>query len=121
MECALFLVFQSFLEQLKAGDAVPIQHDRLAVEHGGADAEARDGLGQTGEAVGPVLAVAGEQPHILAVLAGEQAVAVELDLVNPGLAGRRVRREGAELRRVEVGELCTLRAVEVGKVRRCLI
>ena len=47
---------------------------------------AADRLGDGGQPVGPVVAVAGDQPHLAVVDPGEQAIAVELDLADPVVA-----------------------------------
>ena len=44
--------------------------------------------------IDPVVAVAGEQPHALAVALDDQAVAVVLDLVDPFRAVRNLGRAG---------------------------
>ena len=47
------------------------------------DGEIGDGLGDVGHAVSPVDALAGEELDLIAGLAGLDAVAVELELVDP--------------------------------------
>ena len=75
-----------------------------------------DGVGDRGEAVRPVLAVAGDESDATVFDERENAVAVEFELVEPVLArGARVGERG-ELRR----ERCRLRGIastgEVGEV-----
>ena len=54
------------------------------------------GLGDQRKAVAPVVAVAGEQPHALALALDDQAVAVVLDLVKPIRAGRDLSAAGRD-------------------------
>ena len=51
----------------------------------------------------PIEAGAGQQPDLAALDPGAGAIAVELDLVEPGIAFGRVAHEGGELGRNEVG------------------
>ena len=60
---------------------------------------------------GPVVAVAREQPHVVAVDARQHAVAVELDLVDPVVARRRAVDQRRELRRQRERQVGRLGAV----------
>jgi hypothetical protein len=75
-------------EQCKA---VLIAGDRLPVDDAGARAKASECLDDEREAVSQVVARPALQPDSLAVLAGNHAKAVVLDLVQPDGARRRLR------------------------------
>jgi hypothetical protein len=61
-------------------------HHHLAVEKGRYYGQSLERPLHRGEFAGPIEAAAGLQPHAATIDAGEQAIAVELDLVHPGLA-----------------------------------
>ena len=88
-------------------DAVEVRHAVLVAAHGlavddaGARAQAGERLDDQREAVGQVVAGAAVQPHALAILARDDAEAVVLDLVHPGIAARRLRRFGGQAGRDE--------------------
>ena len=71
------------VQAVEIGPAVDAEQHGLAVDHERAVAVAQRGLDDQRKAIGPVVAVAGEQPHALAVALDDQAVAVVLDLVDP--------------------------------------
>jgi hypothetical protein len=87
---------------------IDAEQHRLAIDHERARAALQCGLGEKRIAFGPVVAVAGEQPHALALALDDQAIAVMLDFVNPvrargnlGSAGRNAglnRRWGMSFR-----------------------
>jgi hypothetical protein len=63
-------------------EAVAVAPHRLAVDRGRCRPQPRHSLADAGIAIGPVDAIAGEQAHPPLPLAGDQAVAIMLDLVN---------------------------------------
>ena len=67
------------------------------------DAQPGQRLHDQREPVGQVVAGAAVEPDAVAVLAGDDAEAVVLDLVQPRVAGRRLRRLGGQARRDEAG------------------
>ena len=71
------------VQAVEVGDAVDAEQHRFAVDHERAVAVAQRGLDDAADSVAPVVAVAGEQPHALAVALDDQAVAVVLDFVKP--------------------------------------
>jgi hypothetical protein len=54
------------------------------------DAQALDRLDDLREAVGEVIAIAGEEPDTALIPAGDDSESVVLDLVNPAGTGRRL-------------------------------
>ena len=86
------------LDHAERGDAVGAHAAEFAVEIG----LARRERGYRGRDlrifVGPVKAVAGEEPHLAAVEPGMHAVAVEFDFVQPLVAVRRGVNELRQLR-----------------------
>ena len=70
-------------DAIEHGQAIGVDRDRLAVENARSHWQGGDRLDNEREAIGEVVAVAGDQPHTLAVAVGEDAKAVVLDLVNP--------------------------------------
>jgi hypothetical protein len=75
------------------GDGVDAEHRDLAVEHNGVDPQREHGTHDKRIAPRPIEAAPRKQRHALTYTADEQAVAVELDLMDPAFAGR--RREGS--------------------------
>src|SRR5262249_59403791 len=86
---------ERLLERLEAALAAVVEDDRLAVEDRGLAWQRRDGLGDRGKPGVPVQPLTSEQADLAAVDARQEPVAVELDLVEPGVAfGRRVDERG---------------------------
>lgn len=81
------------VQTVEVGDAIDAQQHRLAVEDEGAGAVPQRGLDDQRVAVGPVVAVAGDQPDALAVMLNYQAVAIVLDFVKPFRADRNLGSE----------------------------
>ena len=81
-----------------------VGHDDFTVEPAGAELKRLQSLRQSRESRGPVVAVAADQPHLVALETRAHAVTVELDLVQPLLAAGRLRSKRRELRRNEVGQ-----------------
>jgi hypothetical protein len=71
------------VQAAEVGDTVSIEQHGLAIEHERRVAVAQCGLDDAGIAIGPVMAVAGEQPHALVLALDDQAIAVMLDFVDP--------------------------------------
>ena len=87
------------LQRLEIGPPLRVEHGDLAVDPRGIDAQQAHFVLEPLEARGPVVAVAREEPHVVAIDAGEQPIAVELDLVGPAAARGRLVDEHRELRR----------------------
>ena len=66
--------------------------DRLAID-GGVPRQGGHGLANQRVTLGSVVSTPGEQAHAIAVTAGDQPVAIVLDLVNPLRADRRLGRK----------------------------
>jgi hypothetical protein len=81
-------------------------------------AQAGERLHDQRETVGQVVAGAAVEPHSLAVLAGDDAEAVVLDLVQPRVAGRRLLRRGGQARRDEAGREGHAPPIERGRGAR---
>ena len=79
-------------EQIKGREAVGIDDNRLAVDKAGLHRQAFDGFDDAGKTISEVVAVAGIEPHVVAVTARQDAEAVVLDLVDPIGTGRRLFR-----------------------------
>ena len=71
------------MQPVEVGDAVDAEQHRLAIDHERAVPVSQRGLGDQRIAIAPVVTVAGEQPHALAVALNDQAIAVVLDFVDP--------------------------------------
>jgi hypothetical protein len=71
------------MQRVEVGDTVGIEQHGLAIEHEERIAVAQCGLNDARIAIGPVVAVAGEQPHALVLALNDQAIAVMLDFVDP--------------------------------------
>ena len=76
--------------------AVVAQAHGLAIDHQSLHGKGKDGLHNPRKAHGPVQAVAGPEAHSLAILAGDDAVAVILEFVNPLGAGRHLDGQGRQ-------------------------
>src|SRR5262249_12844780 len=86
-------------DEIERGHAVVIAGDSFAVDDAGARAQACQRLDQR-EAASEVVAWTAIEPHPLAVLAGNDAKAIVLDLVQPLAAGRQLIGAGI-VRRVQ--------------------
>ena len=78
-------------DEIERGNAVVIAGDSFAVDNAGARAQASQRLDDQREAVGEVIAGPAVKPHLGALLAGNDAEAVMLDLVQPGGMAPRIR------------------------------
>src|SRR5262249_30734700 len=70
-------------DEIERGHAVVIAGDSFAVDNAGARAQACQRLNYQREAMGEVIAGTAVEPHLRASLAGNDAEAVVLDLVQP--------------------------------------
>src|SRR5690606_19966784 len=115
----------------EAGRAVVGQHHDLAIDPGRRHIQLANGPGQVRQARGPVVAIAGIQPRLAIFQAGQDAIAVVLDLVQPVAAARRTVDQGGELRLEFLGQVGGLAGYAVPRVvgrfflrvvagRRCL-
>jgi hypothetical protein len=86
-------------DAVEARHAVVVAGDSFVVDDAGARAQPR--LDDQREAVGQVVARSAVEPHAVAVLAGDDAETVVLDLVQPRSACWRLRRFGGEAGRDE--------------------
>ena len=93
-------------DEIERGNAVLIAGDSFAVDDAGARAQACQSLHDQREATGEVVARTAIEPHPLAVLAGNDAEAIVLDLVQPLAAGRQFISFGRKARRDEPGQEC---------------
>src|SRR5262245_18383202 len=97
------LVSALVTDEIERGNAVVIAGDSFAVDDAGARAQACQRLDDQREAAGEVVAGPAVEPHPLTILAGNDAEAVVLDLVEPLAAGRQLFGFGWEARRDEPG------------------
>src|SRR6185437_7894132 len=102
-ELVLGAFLKACLEIGEASGAIGTEDDDLAVEGAGCCGEAGDLIGDGLHAVGPVEALARKELDLAAGFAGLDAVAVELELMQPTGGGRRVFGLLGELRRKEGG------------------
>ena len=87
----------SGMQAVEIRAAVDVKPHRLAVDHEGRTVVAQRGLGDQRKPAAPVVAVAGEQAHALAVTLDDQAVTIVLDLVcQSGPAGTLASRVGMQ-------------------------
>jgi hypothetical protein len=75
-------------DEIERGNAIVIAGDSFAIDNARAGAKAGQCLNDQREAMGEVIARTAIEPHLWAFLAGNDAEAVMLDLVQP-LAARR--------------------------------
>ncbi len=95
---------EHLLQGGEIGIALAVVSDDFAVDQAGGQVERGNRLDQRAELVGPVLAVAGEHADGIALDRHQRAIAVELDLVHPAIAGRHVVDQRRELRLAVIGE-----------------
>ncbi len=90
---------------LKRAEVAPplvVEHHRLAVDQRRAARQVGERLDEAGKAIAPVEAGAGVDRGLAGADRGDDAVAVELDLVQPPVTGRRRLGEGGQFRRHEL-------------------
>jgi hypothetical protein len=98
------------LQRAEVGQPVGAGHHDFAVEPGVLHRQGGQRADEGGHARRPVEAIAGEQLGAAGVDAGQQAVAVELQLPQPvGGVGWRIAGQGGELGGDEVGQWRRLR------------
>jgi hypothetical protein len=90
-------------DQIERGNAVVIAGDSFAVDNAGARPQPGERINDQREAAGEVIAGPAVEPHSLTILAGDEAEAVVLDLMQPLAAGRQLVGFGREARRDEPG------------------
>ncbi len=82
--------FEGVLQRLEIRRALLVGHHHLAVEPGGFQPQRRQRLCLLRHLRRPVMAVAGEQPHLARLDSRQDAVTVEFDLVAPVAIGHRL-------------------------------
>ena len=95
-------------DEIERGNTVVIAGDGFTVDDAGARAQACQRLDDQRETTGEIVARTAVEPHPLAVLAGNDAEAIVLDLVQPLAARRQFVGFGRETRRDEPGREDTL-------------
>jgi len=70
-------------DEIERGNAVVVASNRLPIDDAGARAQASQRLDDQREAAREVIAGTAVEPHLRAVLAGNDAEAIVLDLVQP--------------------------------------
>src|SRR6516164_5627665 len=102
--------------EIERGNAVVIAGDSFAVDDAGARPQPGERINDQREAVGEVIARTAVEPHLRASLAGNDAEAVMLNLVQPMAAERQLIGPGWEARRDEPGRQGTLQHGEPNTV-----
>src|SRR6516165_2321511 len=102
--------------EIERGNAVVIAGNSLAIDDAGARAQACQRLDDQWEAASEVVARTAVEPHLRASLAGNDAEAVVLDLMQPLAAGGQLIGFGWEARRDEPGREGTLQHEESNTV-----
>ena len=83
IELHFVIVLAAECSPLKSETAIDAEQHRLAIDHERSSCDCAARLRDQRKPIGPVMAVAGEQPHALAVALDDQAIAVVLDFVDP--------------------------------------
>ena len=83
-------------EPVEVRSAIRVWQDELAVKQSGAAPERQEDRCQAGEPIGPLDATAAVEAHLAAVLDDLEAVAVKLELVQPGFSDRRLLGRGRD-------------------------
>jgi hypothetical protein len=111
------------VQAVEVRDAVDAEQDRLAIDDEGPAAVAQRGLYDQRITVGLVVAVAREQPHVVAFALNNQAIAVVLDFVNPVWTagnlfgcGRKAGLEHSFSHAEKIGEKLRARSHRDGKI-----
>src|SRR5215218_4213921 len=112
------LRFELLLQAGEARDAARALDDDLAVDERGPELQRLEGLGEAPELDRPVEPFAGQELDLAAIDPRLQAITVELDLVHPFAADRRMRGERREARLVEGRQDALSGAGHAGEVRR---
>ena len=98
--CAVGGSRHGLLHRLEAAAAVRKHHDQFAIDQRVLHAECADGFGDLGKLRRPVESISADQPDAAVRDQAADAIAIELDLVDPLVARWRVLRERRELRDV---------------------
>src|SRR5262245_47129225 len=77
------VIMAAVANEIERGNAVVIAGDSFAVDDAGAGAQACHRLNDQREAMGEIVARTAIEPHLCAILAGNDAEAVVLDLMQP--------------------------------------
>jgi hypothetical protein len=99
-------------DEIERGNAVVIASHSFAIDNAGARAQPGERINDQREAMGEIVAGTAIEPHLRAILAGNDAEAVMFDLMQPLAAGRQLVGFGWEARRDEPGREGTLQHVE---------
>src|SRR5262245_30126378 len=99
-------------DEIERGNAVVIAGDSFAIDDAGARAQACQRLDDQREATGEIVARTAIEPHPPASLAGNDAEAVMLDLMQPLAARGQLIGFGWETRRNEAGRQGSLQHVK---------
>ncbi|WFU14382.1 hypothetical protein [Bradyrhizobium sp. CB3481] len=75
------------MEAVEIGSPINTDQHSFAIDNEGADPVAQRGLNDQQKSITPIVAVAREQPHSLALALDDQAIAIMLDFVDPLGAG----------------------------------
>src|SRR5690348_14120911 len=94
--------------EFERGNDVSVEGDSFAVDYAGAGAQAGERLDDQRKAAREVIAGTAIEPYPPVALAGDDAEAIVLDLVQPLAARRQLRGFGWEARRDEPGRQGTL-------------
>ncbi|HYP58055.1 MAG TPA: hypothetical protein VEQ35_07190 [Beijerinckia sp.] len=97
------LVSALVTDEIERSHAVVIAGDSLFIDDAGARAQPGERINDQRETAGEVIARTTIEPHPLTVLAGNDAEAVMLDLVQPSVARRQLIGFGWEAGRDEAG------------------
>ena len=106
------VIMAAVANEIERGDAVVIAGDSFAVDNAGARAQPGERINDQREAMGEIVAGTAIEPHLRAILAGNDAEAVMFDLMQPLAAGRQLVGFGWKARRDEPGREGTLQHVE---------
>jgi hypothetical protein len=90
-------------DTIERRDAIVITGNRLAVDDARARTQANQRLDNQWEAIGEIIAGTAVEPHLRAVLPGDDPKAIVLDLMQPLAAGRQLISLAWEARRDEPG------------------
>ena len=110
-------------DEIERGNPVVIAGDGFAVDDAGARAEPSQRLNDQREAAGEIITRTAVEPHLCALLAGNDAETVVLDLVQPLAAGRQFVGFCRKARRDEPGRAryAATCGCGVNKVAQCLL
>src|SRR5262249_37140186 len=101
-EVLAVLGLERLLQLREVGNATLVFDHDFAVNKRGLPGQLADRSSDVRELVGPVEALAGEQAYLALIEPRLDAIAVELDFVNPSRPGRRLGAQRGERRRHEI-------------------